>query len=186
MLSFQYISSNHFQYTQFFVMESNQTVINTNIFSFRFYFLQLRVVAQDVKCSAAQLDELYMLFKVSYAITNRCILVSEYCQFLSCMKPHAITRGTFLLQRQHFVSCYWSVSSPVLHNHDPSLPYLDQYQLDQSQFSSLFNLLQPWTTDTHVRSLTRSAFHILDENGDGLVNFKELICGLGKSNLILT
>ncbi|XP_056601131.1 TBC1 domain family member 8B isoform X2 [Triplophysa dalaica] len=103
----------------------------------------LRVVAQDVKCSAAQLDELYMLFK-----------------------------------RQHFVSCYWSVSSPVLHNHDPSLPYLDQYQLDQSQFSSLFNLLQPWTTDTHVRSLTRSAFHILDENGDGLVNFKELICGL--------
>ncbi|XP_057218001.1 TBC1 domain family member 8B isoform X2 [Triplophysa rosa] len=103
----------------------------------------LRVVAQDVKCSAAQLDELYMLFK-----------------------------------RQHFVSCYWSVCSPALHNHDPSLPYLDQYQLDQSQFSSLFNLLQPWTTDTHVRSLTRSAFHILDENGDGLVNFKELICGL--------
>ncbi|KAA0716636.1 TBC1 domain family member 8B [Triplophysa tibetana] len=104
---------------------------------------ELRVVAQDVKCSAAQLDELYMLFK-----------------------------------RQHFVSCYWSVCSPVLLNHDPSLPYLDQYQLDQSQFSSLFNLLQPWTTDTHVRSLTRSAFHILDENGDGLVNFKELICGL--------
>ncbi|XP_052449955.1 TBC1 domain family member 8B isoform X2 [Carassius gibelio] len=105
----------------------------------------LRVVAQDVKFSAAQLDELFMLFK-----------------------------------RQHFVSCYWSVCSPALQNHDPSLPYLDQYQLDQSQFSSLFNLLQPWTARTHARSrsLARSAFRILDENGDGLVNFKEFICGL--------
>ncbi|XP_042610162.1 TBC1 domain family member 8B isoform X2 [Cyprinus carpio] len=103
----------------------------------------LRVVAQDVKFSAAQLDELYMLFK-----------------------------------RQHFVSCYWSVCSPALQNHDPSLPYLDQYQLDQSQFSSLFNLLQPWTTHTHARSLARSAFRLLDKNGDGLVNFKEFICGL--------
>uniref|UniRef100_A0A671M188 TBC1 domain family member 8B n=1 Tax=Sinocyclocheilus anshuiensis TaxID=1608454 RepID=A0A671M188_9TELE len=95
--------------------------------------------------SAAQLDELYMLFK-----------------------------------RQHFVSCYWSVCSPALQNHDPSLPYLDQYQLDQSQFSSLFNLLQPWTTHTHARSLARSAFRLLDENGDGLLNFKDFICGLGK------
>ncbi|XP_067261602.1 TBC1 domain family member 8B isoform X1 [Chanodichthys erythropterus] len=103
----------------------------------------LRVVAQGVKFSAAQLDELYMLFK-----------------------------------RQHFVSCYWSVCSPALQNHDPSLPYLDQYQLDKSQFSSLFNLLQPWTTHTHTCSLARSAFHLLDENGDGLVNFKEFICGL--------
>uniref|UniRef100_A0A672LPT9 TBC1 domain family member 8B n=1 Tax=Sinocyclocheilus grahami TaxID=75366 RepID=A0A672LPT9_SINGR len=99
----------------------------------------------NVKFSAAQLDELYMLFK-----------------------------------KQHFVSCYWSVCSPALQNHDPSLPYLDQYQLDQSQFSSLFNLLQPWTTHTHVRSLARSAFRLLDENGDGLVNFKEFMCSLGK------
>ncbi|XP_051957652.1 TBC1 domain family member 8B isoform X3 [Xyrauchen texanus] len=103
----------------------------------------LRVVAQDVKFSAAQLEELYMLFK-----------------------------------RQHFVSCYWSVCSPALQNHDPSLPYLDQYQLGQSQFSNLFNLLQPWTTQTHTRTLARSAFHLLDENGDGLVNFKEFISGL--------
>uniref|UniRef100_A0A673L7D8 TBC1 domain family member 8B n=1 Tax=Sinocyclocheilus rhinocerous TaxID=307959 RepID=A0A673L7D8_9TELE len=83
-----------------------------------------------------------------------------------------------VLQRQHFVSCYWSVCSPALQNHDPSLPYLDQYQLDQSQFSSLFNLLQPWTTHTHARSLARSAFRLLDENGDGLLNFKDFICGL--------
>ncbi|XP_036435959.1 TBC1 domain family member 8B isoform X2 [Colossoma macropomum] len=105
----------------------------------------LRVVAQDVKFSASQLEELYLLFK-----------------------------------RQHFISCYWSVSSPSLQNHDPSLPYLDQYQLGQSQFSALFNLLLPWTPNTHSHShsLARSAFRLADENRDGLVNFKEFLCTL--------
>uniref|UniRef100_A0A3B4DPT5 TBC1 domain family member 8B n=1 Tax=Pygocentrus nattereri TaxID=42514 RepID=A0A3B4DPT5_PYGNA len=104
----------------------------------------LRVVAQDVKFSASQLEELYLLFK-----------------------------------RQHFISCYWSVSSPSLQNHDPSLPYLDQYQLGQSQFSALFTLLLPWAPNTHSHShshsLTRSAFRLADENRDGLVNFREFI-----------
>ncbi|XP_007240028.3 TBC1 domain family member 8B isoform X1 [Astyanax mexicanus] len=115
----------------------------------------LRVVAQDVKFSASQLEELYLLFK-----------------------------------RQHFISCYWSVCSPALQNHDPSLPYLDQYQLGQSQFAALFHLLLPWTPNTHshtrshshthshLHSLARSAFRLADENADGLVNFKEFICTL--------
>uniref|UniRef100_A0AAR2IVQ0 TBC1 domain family member 8B n=1 Tax=Pygocentrus nattereri TaxID=42514 RepID=A0AAR2IVQ0_PYGNA len=105
------------------------------------------IVAQDVKFSASQLEELYLLFK-----------------------------------RQHFISCYWSVSSPSLQNHDPSLPYLDQYQLGQSQFSALFTLLLPWAPNTHSHShshsLTRSAFRLADENRDGLVNFREFICTL--------
>ncbi|XP_072532743.1 TBC1 domain family member 8B isoform X2 [Salminus brasiliensis] len=115
----------------------------------------LRVVAQDVKFSGPQLDELYLLFK-----------------------------------RQHFISCYWSVCSSALQNHDPSLPYLDQYQLGQSQFTALFNLLLPWTPNTHdhtrshshthshLHSLARSVFRLADENADGLVNFKEFICTL--------
>uniref|UniRef100_W5KBD6 TBC1 domain family member 8B n=1 Tax=Astyanax mexicanus TaxID=7994 RepID=W5KBD6_ASTMX len=96
----------------------------------------LRVVAQDVKFSASQLEELYLLFK-----------------------------------RQHFISCYWSVCSPALQNHDPSLPYLDQYQLGQSQFAALFHLLLPWTPNTH----SHTPFRLADENADGLVNFKEFI-----------
>uniref|UniRef100_A0A8B9J8Y7 TBC1 domain family member 8B n=1 Tax=Astyanax mexicanus TaxID=7994 RepID=A0A8B9J8Y7_ASTMX len=99
----------------------------------------LRVVAQDVKFSASQLEELYLLFK-----------------------------------RQHFISCYWSVCSPALQNHDPSLPYLDQYQLGQSQFAALFHLLLPWTPNTH----SHTPFRLADENADGLVNFKEFICTL--------
>uniref|UniRef100_A0A8B9HBU7 TBC1 domain family member 8B n=1 Tax=Astyanax mexicanus TaxID=7994 RepID=A0A8B9HBU7_ASTMX len=97
------------------------------------------IVAQDVKFSASQLEELYLLFK-----------------------------------RQHFISCYWSVCSPALQNHDPSLPYLDQYQLGQSQFAALFHLLLPWTPNTH----SHTPFRLADENADGLVNFKEFICTL--------
>ncbi|XP_076843814.1 TBC1 domain family member 8B isoform X2 [Brachyhypopomus gauderio] len=119
----------------------------------------LRVIAQDVKFSAPQLDEFYLLFK-----------------------------------RQHFISCYWNVSSPTQQNHDPSLPYLDQYQLGHAQFCSLFNLLWPWNasrhlnththshthahTHSHLHTLARSAFRLADQNEDGLVNFKEFICAL--------
>uniref|UniRef100_A0A8B9J8L4 TBC1 domain family member 8B n=1 Tax=Astyanax mexicanus TaxID=7994 RepID=A0A8B9J8L4_ASTMX len=79
-----------------------------------------------------------------------------------------------LFKRQHFISCYWSVCSPALQNHDPSLPYLDQYQLGQSQFAALFHLLLPWTPNTH----SHTPFRLADENADGLVNFKEFICTL--------
>ncbi|XP_053346842.1 TBC1 domain family member 8B isoform X3 [Clarias gariepinus] len=99
----------------------------------------LRVVAQDVKFSISQLEELYLLFK-----------------------------------RQHFLSCYWSVNSPALQNHDPSLPYLDQYQLDLDQFSLLFTLLLPWKQALKPM-LVRSAFRLADDNQDGLINFKEFI-----------
>ncbi|XP_053533133.1 TBC1 domain family member 8B isoform X2 [Ictalurus punctatus] len=80
-----------------------------------------------------------------------------------------------LFKRQHFLSCYWSACSPALQNHDPSLPYLDQYQLDLDQFSSLFTLLLPWK-HAHKHTLVHSAFRLADDNGDGLVNFKEFIC----------
>ncbi|KAI5089685.1 TBC1 domain family member 8B isoform X3, partial [Silurus meridionalis] len=80
-----------------------------------------------------------------------------------------------LFKRQHFLSCYWSVCSPTLQNHDPSLPYLDQYQLNLDQFSSLFTLLLPWK-HTPKDDVTRSAFRLADDNGDGLINFKEFIC----------
>ncbi|KAK1788099.1 hypothetical protein P4O66_015960, partial [Electrophorus voltai] len=119
----------------------------------------LRVIAQDVKFSATQLEELYWLFK-----------------------------------RQHFISCYWNQSSSTLLNHDPSLPYLDQYQLGHGQFCSLFSLLLPWGnsppsnthtcvhshshTHSHLHSLARSAFCLADQNEDGLINFREFICAL--------
>uniref|UniRef100_A0A3Q1BFA0 TBC1 domain family member 8B n=1 Tax=Amphiprion ocellaris TaxID=80972 RepID=A0A3Q1BFA0_AMPOC len=103
----------------------------------------IRVVSQDVRFNASQLDELYNLFK-----------------------------------RQHFLSCYWTMKSPALLHHDPSLAYLEQYQLGFQQFSVLFSLLEPWAFCTTKSTLSLWVFRLIDENQDGLVNFKEFCCAL--------
>uniref|UniRef100_A0AAX7VTW3 TBC1 domain family member 8B n=1 Tax=Astatotilapia calliptera TaxID=8154 RepID=A0AAX7VTW3_ASTCA len=103
----------------------------------------IRVVSQDVRFSASQLDELYNLFK-----------------------------------RQHFLSCYWTMNSPALLHHDPSLAYLEQYQLGFQQFSMLFSLLEPWAFCSIKSTLSLWVFRLIDENQDGLINFKEFCCAL--------
>ncbi|MBN3288800.1 TBC8B protein, partial [Polyodon spathula] len=105
----------------------------------------LRVVSQEVKFSAGDLDEMYELFK-----------------------------------KQHFLSCYWSMSCPALTHHNPSLPYLEQYQLGSEEFRALYCLLSPWAhcSSRDALALALATFRLLDENQDGLVNFKEFCCGL--------
>uniref|UniRef100_A0A7N8XX04 TBC1 domain family member 8B n=1 Tax=Mastacembelus armatus TaxID=205130 RepID=A0A7N8XX04_9TELE len=103
----------------------------------------MRVVSQEVRFSALQLDELYYLFK-----------------------------------RQHFLSCYWTMQSPALLHHDPSLAYLEQYQLGFQQFSVLFSLLEPWAFCTPKSTLSLWVFRLIDENQDGLINFKEFCYAL--------
>uniref|UniRef100_A0A672JN39 TBC1 domain family member 8B n=1 Tax=Salarias fasciatus TaxID=181472 RepID=A0A672JN39_SALFA len=103
----------------------------------------IRVVSQEVRFNASQLDELYNLFK-----------------------------------RQHFLSCYWTMKSPALLHHDPSLAYLEQYQLGFQQFSMLFSLLEPWAFCTTKSTLSLWVFRLIDENQDGLINFKEFCCAL--------
>ncbi|XP_012675016.1 TBC1 domain family member 8B isoform X2 [Clupea harengus] len=78
-----------------------------------------------------------------------------------------------LFKRQHFLSCYWTVSSPALQHHDPSLPYLEQYQLGRAQFTSLFLLLQPWSPGAYTHTLAHWTFRLIDDNHDGMVNFRE-------------
>uniref|UniRef100_A0A3Q2Q5S9 TBC1 domain family member 8B n=1 Tax=Fundulus heteroclitus TaxID=8078 RepID=A0A3Q2Q5S9_FUNHE len=103
----------------------------------------IRVVSQEVRFTASQLDELYNLFK-----------------------------------RQHFLSCYWTMRSPALLHHDPSLAYLEQYQLGFQQFSELFSLLEPWGFCAAKSTLSLWVFRLIDENQDGLINFKEFCCAL--------
>uniref|UniRef100_A0A8C7LG92 TBC1 domain family member 8B n=1 Tax=Oncorhynchus kisutch TaxID=8019 RepID=A0A8C7LG92_ONCKI len=107
----------------------------------------LRVVSQEVKFSASQLDELYVLFKVG-----------------------AISQSLFSNSN--------NILLPVLLHHDPSLAYLEQYQLGFHQFSLLFSLLEPWSLCSGKDTLFLWAFRLLDENQDGLVNFKEFCCAL--------
>ncbi|KAL0994207.1 hypothetical protein UPYG_G00119230 [Umbra pygmaea] len=83
-----------------------------------------------------------------------------------------------LFKRQHFLSCYWTMNSPVLQHHDPSLAYLEQYQLSFHQFSLLFSLLVPWSLCSGKDAFFLWTFRLLDENQDGLINFKEFCCAL--------
>uniref|UniRef100_A0A8C5BLB7 TBC1 domain family member 8B n=1 Tax=Gadus morhua TaxID=8049 RepID=A0A8C5BLB7_GADMO len=84
----------------------------------------------------------------------------------------------YLFKRQHFLSCYWMIDSPALMHHDPSQPYLDQYQLGFQQFSLLFSLLEPWAVCSASHSLSLWVCRLIDHNQDGLVNFKEFCSAL--------
>uniref|UniRef100_A0A8C5PSY8 TBC1 domain family member 8B n=1 Tax=Leptobrachium leishanense TaxID=445787 RepID=A0A8C5PSY8_9ANUR len=112
-----------------YVIQTLETTTKQNV---------LRVVSQDVKFNAADLEELFYLFK-----------------------------------REHFLSCYWNLKSSNLTHHDPSLPYLEQYHIDCQQFRTLYSLLSPWSYSPSVDSLALWTFRLLDENSDGLINFKE-------------
>ena len=94
--------------------------------------------------------------------------------------PHPRTLPFLFFQRQHFLSCYWTMKSPALLHHDPSLAYLEQYQLGFQQFSVLFSLLEPWAFCTSKSTLSLWVFRLIDANQDGLINFKEFCCALGK------
>uniref|UniRef100_A0A3P9P4R5 EF-hand domain-containing protein n=1 Tax=Poecilia reticulata TaxID=8081 RepID=A0A3P9P4R5_POERE len=65
--------------------------------------------------------------------------------------------------------------------HDPSLPYLEQYRIDPVQFAQLFSALSPWVCGSHTPTLSARLFRLLDQNQDGLVNFKEFSTGLSES-----
>uniref|UniRef100_A0AAX7VRX4 TBC1 domain family member 8B n=1 Tax=Astatotilapia calliptera TaxID=8154 RepID=A0AAX7VRX4_ASTCA len=73
----------------------------------------------------------------------------------------------------YLFSCYWTMNSPALLHHDPSLAYLEQYQLGFQQFSMLFSLLEPWAFCSIKSTLSLWVFRLIDENQDGLINFKE-------------
>ncbi|XP_024918795.1 TBC1 domain family member 9B isoform X2 [Cynoglossus semilaevis] len=83
-----------------------------------------------------------------------------------------------LFKSKHMTSCYWGSSSTAAERHDPSLPYLEQYRIDPSQFCELFTTLAPWVCGIHTSTLSGRLFRLLDQNQDGLVNFKEFITGL--------
>uniref|UniRef100_A0A665TYY5 TBC1 domain family, member 9 (with GRAM domain) n=1 Tax=Echeneis naucrates TaxID=173247 RepID=A0A665TYY5_ECHNA len=83
-----------------------------------------------------------------------------------------------LFKSKHMTGCYWGASSSAVQRHDPSLPYLEQYRIDSAQFSHLYSALAPWTCGGHTPCLSARLFRLLDQNQDGLVNFKEFITGL--------
>ncbi|XP_051486080.1 TBC1 domain family member 8B isoform X2 [Apus apus] len=83
-----------------------------------------------------------------------------------------------LFKKEHFLSCYWNVHSPVLQHHDASLPYLEQYRIDCQQFRVLWHLLSPWSHCANRDSLALWTFRLMDESSDCLINFKQFACVL--------
>ncbi|KAM6323279.1 TBC1 domain family member 8B isoform 3-T3 [Podargus strigoides] len=83
-----------------------------------------------------------------------------------------------LFKKEHFLSCYWNVNSPVLQHHDASLPYLEQYRIDCQQFRVLYHLLSPWSHCANRDSLALWTFRLMDESSNCLINFKQFACVL--------
>ncbi|KAB0372537.1 hypothetical protein FD755_016329 [Muntiacus reevesi] len=86
---------------------------------------------------------------------------------------HELDELYVIFKKELFLSYYWCLSSPILKHHDPSLPYLEQYQIDCQQFRVLYHLLSPWAHSANRDSLALWTFRLLDENSDCLINFKE-------------
>ncbi|XP_019713784.1 TBC1 domain family member 9B isoform X2 [Hippocampus comes] len=83
-----------------------------------------------------------------------------------------------LFKAQHMSSRYWGSGGLAAARHDPSLPYLEQYRIDAAQFSQLLCALAAWRCAGHAPVLAARLFRTLDRDGDGLVNFKELVTAL--------
>lgn len=86
---------------------------------------------------------------------------------------HELDELYVIFKKELFFTYYWCLSCPVLKHHDPSLPYLEQYQIDCQQFRVLYHLLSPWAHSANRDSLALWTFRLLDENSDCLINFKE-------------
>ncbi|XP_025243253.1 TBC1 domain family member 9B isoform X3 [Theropithecus gelada] len=83
-----------------------------------------------------------------------------------------------VFKAKHLASQYWGSSHTVAGRRDPSLPYLEQYRIDASQFRELFASLTPWACGSHMPVLAGRMFRLLDKNKDSLINFKEFVTGM--------
>uniref|UniRef100_G1QMZ6 TBC1 domain family member 9B n=1 Tax=Nomascus leucogenys TaxID=61853 RepID=G1QMZ6_NOMLE len=83
-----------------------------------------------------------------------------------------------VFKAKHLASQYWGCSRTVAGRRDPSLPYLEQYRIDASQFRELFASLTPWACGSHTPVLAGRMFRLLDKNKDSLINFKEFVTGM--------
>lgn len=84
------------------------------------------------------------------------------------------------LQAKHLTSQYWGSGRPSAVRRDPSLPYLEQYRIDTSQFQELFACLAPWACGSHTPVLACRMFRLLDQNKDSLITFKEFVTGMSE------
>lgn len=61
----------------------------------------------------------------------------------------------------------------------PSFPLVQQQCIDFERFKPLFECLTNWGTGESGETLAQRAFKVIDEDGDGLISFREFAQGLG-------
>jgi len=58
---------------------------------------------------------------------------------------------------------------------NPSLPFYQLYKCDFDTFNQIFTLCSPWKKAESCDVLSLRMFRIMDSNGDGFVNFKDVV-----------
>ncbi|KAF4520019.1 hypothetical protein B566_EDAN007167 [Ephemera danica] len=64
-------------------------------------------------------------------------------------------------------------------NLDPATPYYELFKVDYELFQSLFCGLSPWGRCSQAENFAARLFRLMDRDGDGFLNFRELAAALG-------
>lgn len=70
-----------------------------------------------------------------------------------------------LFQTEHLMKMYWgdSVCSAAS----------EQYQVDQAQFKSLYQMFMPWQCGSHTDTMAQRTFNLLDQDGQNYITFSQ-------------
>ncbi|KAG8310404.1 TBC1 domain member 8B [Homalodisca vitripennis] len=63
--------------------------------------------------------------------------------------------------------------------YDPSKPPYEAYCIDYELFQALFTGISPWGKGARPNDLSARLFRLMDRNGDGLLNVREVVTALG-------
>lgn len=84
---------------------------------------------------------------------------------------YAVFKAGHLLTRNH--------GDPESKDTPPSFPLVQQQCIDYERYKPLFECLTNWGTGESGQILAQRAFKVIDEDGDGLISFREFAQGLG-------
>ncbi|XP_015790455.1 TBC1 domain family member 9 [Tetranychus urticae] len=96
--------------------------------------------------------------------------VNHYLKSEEIQNLYAIVKEEQLRQQ------YWGrATSQSSSTWDPSKPFYDMYKLDFDQFKGYFHQISSWTDGDNAETLALRVFKILDEDGDGFINFLQFL-----------
>ncbi|XP_066586469.1 TBC1 domain family member 9 isoform X2 [Prorops nasuta] len=98
----------------------------------------------------------------------RSVIVDKYMSTEELQELLSLVREELMSQRKTEPDRY-----------DPTQPPYEAYKIDFELFRILFGGLSPWGKCSQAESLAARLFRLLDRNHDDLLNFRELVQGIG-------